>query len=104
MLGFATLPVLDRLLERAGRAELFALDSFAVAPTLACLSASTVGAVLASRRPAHPVGWLLLATGLCLAVGGVSAGYIPYGLVVRPGEVPGVAAVALYSRRPPSRC
>jgi hypothetical protein len=31
---------------------------------VAVLSAATVGAVLASRRPAHPVGWLLLAVGL----------------------------------------
>src|SRR5215211_6969154 len=28
-------------------------------PVLAVLSATTVGAVLASRRPRHPVGWLL---------------------------------------------
>jgi hypothetical protein len=30
-------------------------------PVLAMVSGATVGAVLASRRPRHPVGWLLLA-------------------------------------------
>jgi hypothetical protein len=33
------------------------------------VSAATVGAVLASRRPRHPVGWLLLALGLWFAYG-----------------------------------
>ena len=33
---------------------------------LALVSAVTVGAVLASRRPRHPVGWLLLGLGLSL--------------------------------------
>jgi hypothetical protein len=33
---------------------------------LATVSAATVGALVASRRPAHPVGWLLLGVGLAL--------------------------------------
>jgi hypothetical protein len=36
------------------------LDATLVALLLATVSAATVGAVLASRRPHHPVGWLLL--------------------------------------------
>jgi hypothetical protein len=31
--------------------------------------------VVASRRPRHPVGWLLLAFGLCLSATGVAATY-----------------------------
>ena len=34
------------------------------AVVLATVSAAAVGALVASRRPAHPVGWLLLALGL----------------------------------------
>jgi hypothetical protein len=34
-------------------------------------------AVLASRRPRHPVGWLLLAMGLVMSVSGAAVGYIP---------------------------
>lgn len=33
---------------------------------------STVGALLVSRRWKNPIGWLLLASGLCFAIGGVS--------------------------------
>jgi hypothetical protein len=63
MLALAAIVVFDQLLRRAGHAELTALP--AVAPgELATLVAVTVGALLATRRPHHPVGWLLLALGL----------------------------------------
>jgi hypothetical protein len=86
----------DHLLRRAGRPDLGTLTTFALPPTLACVSASTVGAVLASRRARHPVGWLLLALGLSLAISGASAAYLPYGLVARPGALPAASHVALY--------
>ena len=34
------------------------------------LSFSTVGALVASRRPRNPIGWLLLASALCYVIGG----------------------------------
>jgi hypothetical protein len=61
---------------------------------VAALTAGVVGAVLASRRPRHPVGWLLLAMGLDMGVSGAAVGYIPYGLVVRPGALPAAHVVA----------
>jgi hypothetical protein len=61
---------------------------------VAALTAGVVGAVLASRRPRHPVGWLLLAMGLDMAVSGAAVGYIPYGLIVRPGALPAANVVA----------
>jgi hypothetical protein len=63
---------------------------------LSLVSAATVGAVLASRRPRHPVGWLLLVLGLSLALGGVVPAYAAYGLLARPGALPGASAVARY--------
>jgi histidine kinase-like protein len=66
------------------------------APVLAAVSAGTVGAVLASRRPRHPVGWLLLASALCLNASGVASAYADYGLQARPGAVPAAAEVSLY--------
>jgi hypothetical protein len=96
MLGLAVGAWLDHLLRRAGRPDLGTLTTFAIPPTLACVSASTVGAVLASRRARHPVGWLLLALGLSLAISGASAAYLPYGLVARPGALPAASQVALY--------
>ena len=57
----ASFPWLDRLLRDAGRPDLALLAPFSAAPTLAAVLASTVGLVLALRRPAQPVGWLPLA-------------------------------------------
>ncbi|HEV8423893.1 MAG TPA: hypothetical protein VGS14_01710 [Actinomycetes bacterium] len=93
VLGLAAGFWLEVLLRRAGRAD--PLDT-AVGPTVAAVSAATVGAVLAGRRPRHPVGWLLLALALCLAANGVAGGYAPYGLEARPGALPAAAWVAMY--------
>jgi hypothetical protein len=60
------------------------------------VSAATVGAVLASRRPAHPVGWLLLAFGLSMNASGVASAYADYGQLARPGGLPGAREVSLY--------
>jgi hypothetical protein len=94
LLEFATYPWLDRLMRQAGRPELGLLIPFSVAPTLAALVASAVGVVLASRRPRHPVGWLLLALGFVLATSGAAAAYASYGLFVRPGALPAAGVVA----------
>jgi hypothetical protein len=96
MLGLAVLPWLDRLLRQASRPDLTPLTSDAVALVLGVVSAATVGAVLASRRPRHPVGWLLLTLGLSLAAAGVATGYANYGLLARPGALPATAYAALY--------
>jgi hypothetical protein len=72
MLGLAVVRWLDELLRQAGRPDLAALvPGSIVGPLLAVLSAATVGAVLASRRPRHPVGWLLLGFALSLTATGV---------------------------------
>ena len=94
LLEFATYPWLDRLMRQAGRPELGLLIPFSVAPTLAALVASAVGVVLASRRPRHPVGWLLLALGFVLVTSGAAAAYASYGLFVRPGALPAAGVVA----------
>jgi hypothetical protein len=91
MLGQGATFWVHGLLVQAGRPELMTLDPLLFA---AMVSAATVGAVLASRRPTHPVGWLLLALAVLLGATGVVAAYAPYGLVVRPGvPVAGFAAV-----------
>jgi hypothetical protein len=60
-----------------------------------CVSPS-VGAVLASRRPRHPVGWLLLALALSLVATAAAAQYLVYGLLARPGALPAARSAALY--------
>ncbi|HEX6677001.1 MAG TPA: hypothetical protein VF486_18480 [Actinomycetes bacterium] len=85
----------DHLLRQAGRPDLAPLDAGVAALVLAAVSAATVGAVLASRRPRHPVGWLLLALGLSLNASGVASAYADYGLLARPGTLPAAPSVAL---------
>jgi hypothetical protein len=94
LLLFVPLPWFDRLIRQAGRPDLSTVDPFAIPPSVAALTAGVVGAVLASRRPRHPVGWLLLAMGVDMGVSGAAVGYIPYGLVVRPGALPAANLVA----------
>jgi hypothetical protein len=61
---------------------------------LATVSTATVGALVASRRPRHPVGWLLLGLGLALVVSLLVEGYVEYGLLARPGSLPGARYLA----------
>ncbi len=96
MLGLAVVSWQDHLLRQAGRPDLVLLGTFAAVPVLTMVSASTAGAVLASRRPLHPVGWLLLAFGLSLTANGAAAGYLAYGLLARPGALPATPSVVLY--------
>jgi hypothetical protein len=94
--GFAVVVRLDHLLGQAGRPDLGLLTPNQYAYVLTLVSAATVGAVLASRRPRHPVGWLLLALGLSVVASGVAQGYADYGLLARPGSLPGARWVAQY--------
>jgi hypothetical protein len=96
MASLPTIWWLDRLLREAGRADRAPLGAAVAAPVLAAVSAVTVGAVLASRRPRHPVGWLLLASGLAMNASGVASAYADYGLLARPGALPAARDVSLY--------
>jgi hypothetical protein len=95
LLGLSASVWLDHLSHQAGRPDLAEEfpDTF-LGPMLALVSAATVGAVLATRRPRHPVGWLLLALGLSLMAGGLGAAYTGYGLLARPGALPATHVVA----------
>jgi hypothetical protein len=64
-------------------------DLFVFVPFLAF---PLVGALIASRRPRNPIGWICLADGLLFLLLGVSDYYGLYG-VARPGSVPFPVAV-----------
>src|SRR5574341_213055 len=96
LLGLATIPCFDHVLREAGRPELIQLNATGVAFVVGIASGTTVGAVLAGRRPRHPVGWLLLGLGLSVSASGVTAGYAPYGLLIRPEPLPAALFAALY--------
>jgi hypothetical protein len=90
-LTLLALPVvgwLDQLLRRAGLAELTILGAANFPLLVAVVTATTVGAVLASRRPAHPVGWLLLGVGLSEQLTNLVTDYVHYGVMGRPGGLP----------------
>jgi hypothetical protein len=64
LVGLAVTYWLDELLRQSGHPELALLGSGNATQAVATVSAATVGALVASRRPRHLVGWLLIALGL----------------------------------------
>jgi hypothetical protein len=57
-------------------------------------SFSIIGAIIASRLPANPVGWLFCAAACTIAVECLSAEYAIYALVARPDSLPMGEALA----------
>jgi hypothetical protein len=89
LLGLAATVRLDQLLIESGFPQLTAILSQGnLTSAMAAVSAATVGAVVASRRPGHRVGWLVLTLGLALVAAGLAFSSTRYGLVARPGALP----------------
>ena len=82
--GLAAALWLDHLLRQAGRPDL-GIRTHELTYVAAMVGMATVGAVLAARRPRHPVGWLMLALGLSVTADGVTDSSARYGLLVSPG-------------------
>ena len=58
------------------------------------LAFPVVGALIASRHPNNPIGWICLAIGILWMFANLSSGYGTYGLLLaRPGSVPLPAAI-----------
>jgi hypothetical protein len=85
---------LDWLLRRAGMGELAWLGAGNAASAGAAVVAATVGTLVASRRPRHPVGWLLVAMGLSVSLSAAGSSYKWYGLVAQPGSLPAAGYLA----------
>ena len=62
--------------------------------TVGTLSYAPVGALIAARRPANPVGWLLCLNGVVLSIGHFSAQYAIYTLLAQPNTFPAGEALA----------
>ena len=71
-----------------GAASAFLLFASIVAPF------ALVGALVASRRPRNPIGWLFLTFALVAAFAAFADRYAAYALVEDPGSLPGGAWVA----------
>jgi hypothetical protein len=55
---------------------------------------ATVGAIVASRRPQNPVGWLLCLSGVAVSISSFTSQYAIYALLVRPDSTPAGEAMA----------
>jgi hypothetical protein len=62
--------------------------------TAIAVSFSTVGAIIASRRPEHPIGWLFCTIGLLAAVDHFCGEYATYALLGQPDALPAGEAAA----------
>jgi hypothetical protein len=55
---------------------------------------ATVGAIVASRRPENPVGWLLCLSGVAVSISSFTSQYAIYALLARPDSTPAGEAMA----------
>ncbi len=55
------------------------------------------GALIVSRQPSQPIGWILCAFGAVSGPAGFANEYAIYGLITHPGAVPGAAALAWFT-------
>jgi hypothetical protein len=62
--------------------------------TIPQLAFSAVGALVASRRPANPIGWILCAVGLLLSVASFAQSYAIYALFANQGALPAGSLMA----------
>jgi hypothetical protein len=62
------------------------------------LAFPTVGALVASRRPENPIGWIFCGTGLLYGVQAFASGYADYALLERTGSLPGGEFMGWISR------
>jgi signal transduction histidine kinase len=71
----------------------FSEDPSTLLSVVSVASYAGIGALLATRVPQNPIGWLLLVIGIGLLLGGFASEYTTYTLVTNPGSLPaGVAA------------
>jgi len=62
--------------------------------TLIGLSYAPIGALIAARHPANPVGWLLCLSGVVISVSHFGAEYAIYALLAQPNSLPAGQAMA----------
>jgi hypothetical protein len=62
--------------------------------TVIAATCATLGFIIASRRPHHPVGWLFCTIGLLLGMSHLCGEYAIYALLTQPDSLPGGRASA----------
>jgi len=64
-----------------------------LAHTVSAVAFSSIGAVVGSRRPENPIGWLFCAIGVFAAIVLLSSEYAAYTLLAQPNSLPGGLAM-----------
>jgi signal transduction histidine kinase len=72
----------------------FSEDPFTFLSVVSVACYVGIGALLATRVPQNPIGWLLLVIGIGLLLGGFASEYTTYALVTNPGSLPGAVTAA----------
>jgi hypothetical protein len=80
--------VLGALNLRSGVPDVGTELGFLVVFGVLTLAIATVGALVAARRPANAIGWVLVVGGLPMAASGVLEEYAVHALVADPGSLP----------------
>jgi two-component system, NarL family, sensor kinase len=86
----------DELLSPDVPAEILAGPALAVLAAVRSLAYLTVGALIASRLPANPIGWIFCGVGLLFETRRLSTAYANYALLENPA-FPGGEYVAWFS-------
>src|ERR671921_1429362 len=90
-----TLTALSLLISALNLSHLEAhVYSYWLGNAVLAVSSSIIGAIIASRLPANPVGWLFCAAACIIAVAYLSAEYAIYALLARPHSLPAGEALA----------
>jgi hypothetical protein len=71
-----------------------ALGDFGLAHALIAVTYAVVGALVVTRRPHNPIGWLLCAIAVPSALACLADQYARYSLLIRPGSLPAATWVA----------
>jgi hypothetical protein len=93
--GLGAFAWFDQLVRQAGQPDLVVAGPDVIPPVLGAVGVATVGALVAGRRPGHPVGWLMLSFGLSLSAAGGALAYTNSS-VARAGAPPAAELVALW--------
>jgi hypothetical protein len=71
-----------------GITDVVANSVFAVVFAAIVLSFSTVGALIATRQPRNPIGWIMIVAGFGLATTILTGNYVEFSLAQPPGRLP----------------
>jgi signal transduction histidine kinase len=97
VVAIVTVVVFDARFRAVDRPDLRMIDGAGVGFLTAILASAAVGVGLLRRRPEHPVGWCFAGLSVSIDVVAVTEAYGKYGLLARPGRLPGAASAALAS-------